>query len=265
MSVSALPDVPLTKYVELVADVPLPTQRHRENFADYVAHAHSWYKHLSPYPPGAEFHFFIDPYAGRERKHGTPLVRDRTQQGFHYAQIPTHIYRSAFGYLAYWRSSRNMVPLVVPRADEGPAVAPRDQIALMSGGNTLTYGLPIEIFEAGATRLTGAIHLLSAANIWVWDEDRRPARIDWPEESGGSATLDRIFERCREIRKSGYDWGQMRKRWPPKPYPSADGHAPLVDQVLEELLAPERKRQLTEIASAIERVCRVIESGRSRS
>jgi hypothetical protein len=256
-------DISLEQYVHLVAELPLPSKRQKENFADYVSHAHSWYKHLSPYPPGAEFHFYVDKYAGRERKHGTPLVRDRIQKGFHYSQIPTAVYRSAFGYLAYWRGSKNAVPLVVPRTT---AVSVRaqslDQIGMMSGANTLTYGLPVEIFEAGATRLTGAMHLVSAASFWLWDEDRRPAQIDWPEESGGRAVLDKIFERCREIRKSGHEWPEMRRIWPPQRYPSAAHHAPFVDRVLAELLAPERSRQQAEIIKAIDRFCELIESRR---
>jgi len=259
---SPVDDVPLATYVELLADLPLPTKQQKEAFADYVAHAHSWYKHLSPYPPGAEFHFFIDRHAGRERRHGTAEVRDRTERGFHYSEIPTAVYREAFGYLAYWRGSRNTVPFVIPRAAEKGVVAP-DPIASMSDSSTLTYGLPPEIFEAGASRLSGAIHILSAANTWVWDESRRPAHVDWPQESGGPAILDGIFKRCDEIRESGRRWKETQRKWPRKPYPSADDHAEFGDAVLDDLLAPERKRQLAAIVDAIDRVCGVIEAHRS--
>ena len=106
--------LPLAQYLDLVATVPVPTQEQKENFAEYVSHAHSWYKHLSLYPPGTLFHFFLDRHAGCDRKHGTTSVASRVKTGFHYNQIPTDVYRRAFGYLAYSWGSRNAVPLVVP-------------------------------------------------------------------------------------------------------------------------------------------------------
>jgi hypothetical protein len=41
--------VPLRRYVDFIAG-ELPTRQQKENFVDYVSHAHSWYKHLSAYP-----------------------------------------------------------------------------------------------------------------------------------------------------------------------------------------------------------------------
>jgi hypothetical protein len=46
----------LRQYVELLAQTPLPTEQHKQNFVEYVSHAHSWYKHLPLYPPGAPFY-----------------------------------------------------------------------------------------------------------------------------------------------------------------------------------------------------------------
>src|SRR6478735_1162875 len=54
-------------YVEMVHDLPLPTDAQKQNFAVYVAHAHSWYKHLPAFPPGAAFYFFLNEYAGCNR------------------------------------------------------------------------------------------------------------------------------------------------------------------------------------------------------
>jgi hypothetical protein len=41
-----LPPLTLNQYVDLLARVPLPIQVQKENFVQYVSHAHSWYKHL---------------------------------------------------------------------------------------------------------------------------------------------------------------------------------------------------------------------------
>lgn len=236
--------VPLRRYVDVVAG-ELPTRQQKENFVDYVSHAHSWYKHLSAYPPGTAFFFFMNRYAGYDRRHGTAEVRERSEPGFHYAQIPTDLYRAAFGCLDYTRSG-DTVPLV----DEGPV---------------LVYGLPAEVLQSGVVRLTGVIHTLSAANFWVWDEDRRPDSIVWPEESGGRATLEMIFHRWRESQKPGFrreettiDPGARRG------YPASAGHVFLTDPVLYELLAPERRRQQVEMIKAIDRVCEVIERERRR-
>jgi hypothetical protein len=47
-----LSSLTLAQYVDLVSPVPPPTQQQKEDFADFVSHAHSWYKHLPLYPPG---------------------------------------------------------------------------------------------------------------------------------------------------------------------------------------------------------------------
>src|SRR6266404_7771274 len=54
----------LQQYFALIRGVPLPSSAQRRNFVDYVTSAHSWYKHLPKYLPGAPFYFFIDKFAG---------------------------------------------------------------------------------------------------------------------------------------------------------------------------------------------------------
>src|SRR5918995_5505055 len=67
IDITKLPLLTLPEYLSLISDIPLPTQQQKENFVEYVSHAHSWYKHLPLYPPGAPFYFFIDKYAGCDR------------------------------------------------------------------------------------------------------------------------------------------------------------------------------------------------------
>ena len=51
----------MDEYRELVASLPLPSTDQTARFVDYVSGAHSWYKHLPLFPPGAPFVFFLDP------------------------------------------------------------------------------------------------------------------------------------------------------------------------------------------------------------
>jgi len=80
----SIPDVPgmdLEAYRRWLGEVTPPTNSQIEAFADFVAGAHSWYKHLPLLPPGAKFHFYIDPQAGMDRlvhASGEVTVRTRT-------------------------------------------------------------------------------------------------------------------------------------------------------------------------------------------
>jgi len=177
-----LPPLTLRQYVDIVSDVPLPTQQQKENFIEYVSHAHSWYKHLPLSPPGVRFYFFIDKYARCDRlvsEDGMAIVQERTERGFHYSDYPTAKYRDLFGHLAY---SCGYGTKVIPLS-KGPMVIPHDDLAAVPGNDGRLYRLPPEILEAGATRLTAVIHTNSAFNpLWLdrWPKD--PQEIDWPEE-----------------------------------------------------------------------------------
>ena len=85
-----LPSLTLREYVDLVSDVALPTQLQKENFVEYVSHAHSWYRHLPLTPPGAPFYFFMDKYAGFDRwlsSDGTAILKERTERGIHRSTV----------------------------------------------------------------------------------------------------------------------------------------------------------------------------------
>jgi hypothetical protein len=81
----------LRQYVDFLAQTPLPTEQQKQNFIEYVSHAHSWYKHLPLYPPGAPFYFFIDKYAACDRlvsRDGTAVIKERIESGFRYSDSP---------------------------------------------------------------------------------------------------------------------------------------------------------------------------------
>ncbi|MGE3309292.1 MAG: hypothetical protein AB7O66_04920 [Limisphaerales bacterium] len=53
---------------EWLRGCPIPTVEQTEAYADRIPMAHSWYKHLPLFPPGARFVFLLNPEAGRMEK-----------------------------------------------------------------------------------------------------------------------------------------------------------------------------------------------------
>jgi hypothetical protein len=252
-----LPPLTLHQYADLLARVPLPTQEQKDNFVQYVSHAHSWYKHLPLYPPGVPFYFFIDKYAGCDRlvsKDGTGILKERTEGGFHYSDYPTVKYRDLFGHLAYCCGyGTKVIPL-----SKGPMVIPRDDLAAVPGDDARMYRLPPEVLEAGVTRLTAVIHTNSAFNpLWLdrWPKD--PQEIDWPQESGGQLTLEKILSRSEKVLLDPRAMELLRINLP------ATGRLSSVDAILYELLTPERNRLYGEMMKAMDRVCELIAANRT--
>jgi hypothetical protein len=237
ITAAELPPLTLRQYVNLLERVPLPTQQQKQTFVEYVSHAHSWYKHLPLYPPGAPFYFFIDKYAGCDRlvsRDGSAILRERTEGGFHYSDYPTAKYRDLFGHLAYCCGYGNkVIPL-----SKGPMVFPRDDLAAVPGDDAQLYRLPSEVLEAGVTRLTAVIHTNSAFNpLWLDRWPKEPQEIDWPEESGGRLALEKILSRSEKVLLDPRAMDPLSIRLP------ALGKGAPVDTILYELLTPERNRQ----------------------
>jgi len=233
----------LPEYLNLLSGVPLPSTQQKTEFAEFVSAAHSWYKHLPANSPGRPFYFFLDKYAGCDRvlqSNGTAVFADRREKGFHYSDIPTAEYRSRFGYLAYNCSAGTSVFVA-----EWPLVYSRDKVPVpaVPGDDGKMYGLPRDILEVGETQLTAIIHPGSSARLVC----RR--LTEWPEELGGRTTLEKIAARCREM-----DDPAQR---------STGVGVYIEDQLLENLVAPERQRQKREIIRSIDRVCELIRAGRT--
>ena len=80
-------------------ELPQPTEKQYEEFAQHVCWAHSWYKHI-PLLQGAEFVFFFSQEAGQGFSKEKPRL--------HHTWKTTEEYRSRFGYLDYmWRFSNS--------------------------------------------------------------------------------------------------------------------------------------------------------------
>lgn len=103
----------------------------------------------------------------------------------------------------------------------------------------------VEILEAGRFFATAA-HPISAAYPY-WDGLK-----DWPQESGGRAALEQIIRRCQTMKERT----SLSER-------TVRLECGRVDEVLYELLAPERQRQKTEIVKAVDRVCELTKQQRT--
>jgi len=248
--VERLPQLTLSEYRDLVAGLPAPSPAQQENFARFVSEARRW--HLLPRlcPPGYPFSFFIDPFAGcgrvAARRDAFPPV-PRRWRGGHRSELSIQEYRERYGYLAFSCTAA---------ADEdqfggvGP-LALGDDIAAVTDRTGRLRALPPEVRGAGTVRLTAAIHPHSAGLPW-WDEVA-PGRTDdlnWPDESGGMQALQRIFERCRELRAeiSADPRLLLETVEPPGKLVSE-----LLDPILHSLLTPERERQQRAMVEAMGR------------
>jgi hypothetical protein len=252
---ASLPRVPLIEYRKMAGRLPPPSSEQIRAFARFVACAKSWYKHLPFLPPGAAFRFFVDPWAGMDRmrtRDGGIIFGERTRETFrfHYTWMPSAEYRERFGRLAFACESATSlyIPVSCHKDDGTDAKGLLDNnpdravIAVPGYGE---YQLPQEVLDAGTAWLTGAIHPLTA----TWGAcsaalARSEVPGPWPLESGGPAVLDRLRARCREIEEAS------RAAPTPEERPALDA----VDEELNRLIAPERRRLRGEIVHAVERV-----------
>ena len=134
----------------------MPTTEQRRDFVSYVASAHSWYKHLPAFLPGAPFYFYLNRSAGCDwvaRQDGFHAIAERKERGFHYSAIPTAEYRARFGLLNYSCAEGTAVFL-----SSVPFRLPRDKMVAIPGQDARPYFLPEPILEAGRTELTAVIH-----------------------------------------------------------------------------------------------------------
>ncbi|MFO0551579.1 MAG: hypothetical protein U0271_24540 [Polyangiaceae bacterium] len=104
----------MERYLRLLADIPLPTDEQTRWFANYVRGAHDWHKHLSPYPPGSPFVFWLDPF-----KH--PIER--------YGRVGGDTDVELGGHWTYWADPDKPIVVTDPATQERTAV-PEDILAV---------------------------------------------------------------------------------------------------------------------------------------
>ena len=248
-----LAQMDLHAYRALATQLPTPSAKQIEAFVGFVAHAHSWYKHMSLVAPTATLQFFLDPYAGMQRvghPDGTVTVEWRQKRGFHYSWLPTQRYRQSFGYLAFSTAQGTSVSM---RSPSGDWLIPSDDSPVVLKEPYARLELvPPEVLKAGAAEVSGLIHTLGAStDLWahwlIGDDDLPP----WPNESGGRATMEGMRSRCAELRRDR----SLREKAPTHGHHTHhDMHVSQVDYRFYQLVQPERDRQLAGISAAIQRV-----------
>lgn len=242
----------LPQYRALVTSLTMPTLLQMQQFAEFVAGAHSWYKHLPLLPPGQPLQFFLDPAAGMQlvaKSGGIVEATPRIERGFHYSWLPTTEYRDRFGYLAFSRSSGTSVSLLLR---DGSQLIESDDVASVFDFTIRTAcQLPEEVIQAGGAFISGIVHTLGADHrLWQRVIDRNP-RLDWPEESGGLETVAKIRDRCRVLRE---DPSRLERLKPKDLDPGQDPNLVMVDLPLYRILEPERQRQRAGMVAAMRRV-----------
>lgn len=195
----------MDEYLKIVSQLPLPTVEQTEAFAKYVTRAHSWYKHLPPFPPGRLFAFFLDPQAGRsigeqsgpDEFHGM-VVRDISKHPSlgPFTTSKTDGYRREFGFWNYQNlldKDRRKTPVRVFRA-EAVNLDPERENWLEVG---LPVELPSELLEPCSCRLTafitgGVLQRTSMGRLREWFADLERYLKTIPDSPH--------LARCRQVR-----------------------------------------------------------------
>ena len=195
-----------SRYVQIARALPRPSPEHVAAFAEFVAGAHSWYKHL-PLHPDVPFHFYVDPNAGRQ------IVRTRTNetaaleitdesQRFHYTWMTTKDRLKRFGHLAYHTTYGSHIALL--SADGArPVDGPGLQI-LADDGDWVP--VDYELAEAGTALLNALVH--TNHNLFIFRHRAEYNGLAEFEEVHGSleqllkkggheAVRERLLERMR--------------------------------------------------------------------
>jgi hypothetical protein len=186
-----------------------PTDSQIEAFADYVAGARSWYKHLPLNPPGALFQLYIDPHAGMDRvvlASGEISMLERTDEteAFHYSWLTTADYRARFGCLAFacGRGSALFQDAMLgdePVLVDGNCLYPELRIS-----KAVAERPPEEILETGFCWLTALVHPHATADFLAGQLASRKRSV--PEkaelESGTWAAILEWWRKGQEVRNA---------------------------------------------------------------
>jgi hypothetical protein len=251
----------LADYRALVRSLPVPTPEQMRNFADYVARAHSWYKHLRLLPAKTPIQVFLDPAAGMQLAQapdGSVTAEIREKLGFHYSWLPTAEHRERFGYLAFSKSSGSSVSLI---NRDGSQLVPSDDATCVYDPEARTfYQLPEEALMAGRAFISAIVH---KAGEWtyLWESliKRNDRFDDVLYNYDGLEITKRILDRCAVLKKDP-------ARAEPSKEEVLDWKKGLAhfDLPLSRLVEAERQRQIEGLAAAAARVVRLAGSREAR-
>ena len=164
------PEMDIDAYRLLIGAAVPPTDSQIDAFAEYVAAAHSWYKHLPLQLPGVDFHFYIDPNAGMDHlvhASGEVTVRARTQgtESFHYSWMTTADYRQRFGCLAFSCAAGSSVFGTDLVGEETVLVDGNSLHPVLQVGSAFPMRPPKQILETGTCCLTALVHPHATASL----------------------------------------------------------------------------------------------------
>jgi len=198
-------------YVNVVRQLPRPSTDQIAEFANYVANAHSWYKHLPIYPK-VPFCFFLDPNAGKKMIYdqaGKVRFEDETSEdGFHYTHQTTNEYRKRFGHWNYYQGNYGTsfrLPL-----ENGELASTESSIGLkILGLQSETLEISSRLIEIGTAYLSAFVHRNINISIMM-DCNRQKLSL----ESDFLATLEQAPSVLSK--KLGFLWAVLNsKGWYP--------------------------------------------------
>lgn len=245
LSGAGLPEIGLDAYRSWIADVEPPTDSQIEAFADYVAGARSWHKHLPLNPPGALFQFYIDPHAGMDRvvlASGEMHLLERTREtaAFHYSWMTTADYRERFGCLAFACGGGSALFQDAVLGDERVLVDGNCRFPELRISETEAESPPEEVLEAGACWLTALVHPHATADFLASQLGTR-RRPPSGQEEPASGTWAAILEWWRKGEGVRNAKGELA-------YQAGD------DPVLAALVGQEKARQHRAMVEAMQRM-----------
>ncbi len=164
------PEMDIDAYRALIGAVAVPTDRQIEAFADYVASAHSWYKHLPLQPPGVAFYFYLDPNAGMDHLvHASCEVTMRARtpdtESLHYGWMTTAAYRERFGCLAFSCAAGSSVFGTDLVGEETVLVDSNTLHPVLQVDRDSTMRPPKQILDAATCSLTALVHPRATASL----------------------------------------------------------------------------------------------------
>ena len=269
-------------YIQLIRQLPPPTEEQSRAFAEYVSNAHSWYKHLPLYP-AVPFYFYLDPNAGRKIVDTTPetqVFADITnpKECFHYATLLTADYRTRFGFwdychdfdnAFYYRNSQGVMSTESPAGSYVDSAT--NQLGLgVYGAEGGWHALPARLVETGQVALTALVHPLQSFSLsWVTSPDEGRMGYPyylWMANSGVSPALVQALkawheasygdeaEAERKVIKSQHKERGSLERYQLWQATESGHRAGICGKHLDQLAAQARQQQLSDIEATLNRV-----------
>lgn len=142
-------------YKELIKTLPKPTISQIDNFIDYVARDHSWYKHLTQ-EREEPFVFYFDPNAGKRLISVDETSKENKDHIFHFDNNPPFVYQRNYGFWQYYATKYtvNYIP-----NNDGSVRDSRPYIGLnIVDENGILTKLPPYVIERSTFMMSSYLH-----------------------------------------------------------------------------------------------------------